>query len=74
MKEKIKIPEDAKVSATIGIGPRDDGEGFGITATLKVHIPGMDHEEAKKLAHKADIVCPYSHAVKGNIHKEIEVV
>jgi len=73
-KEKIKIPEDAKVSATIGIGPRDDGEGFGITATLKVHIPGMDHEEAKKLAHKADIVCPYSHAVKGNIHKEIEVV
>ncbi|MDE8350102.1 MAG: organic hydroperoxide resistance protein [Acidocella sp.] len=72
--EKVKIPEDTTVHTTIGIGPRDDGTGFGITATLKVHIPGMDHETAHKLVHKADIVCPYSHAVRGNIHKEVEVV
>jgi Ohr subfamily peroxiredoxin len=72
--EKVKIPEDATVNTTIGIGPRDDGTGFGITATLKVHIPGMDRAQAEKLVHKADIVCPYSHAVKGNIHKEVEVV
>jgi organic hydroperoxide reductase OsmC/OhrA len=34
----------------------------------------MDHEAAKALIHKADIVCPYSHATKGNIHKELEAV
>ena len=70
----MKIPEDATVNTTIGIGPRDDGTGFGITAVLKVHVPGMDHEQAKALVHKADIVCPYSHATKGNISKELEVV
>ena len=32
-KEKVKIPDDAKVSADIGIGPRDDGQGFGGQST-----------------------------------------
>ena len=41
-KEKVKIPDDAKVSADIGIGPRDDGQGFGITAKLTVSVPGLD--------------------------------
>jgi len=72
--EKVKIPEDATVNTTIGIGPRDDGTGFGITAVLKVHIPGLEHEAAKALVEKADIVCPYSHATRGNIAKELEVV
>ena len=70
----MKIAPETKVEADIGIGPRDDGTGFGITAVLKVHVPGMDHEQAKALVHKADIVCPYSHATKGNISKELEVV
>ena len=73
-KEHVKIAPETKVEADIGIGPRDDGTGFGITAVLKVHVPGMDHEQAKALVHKADIVCPYSHATKGNISKELEVV
>jgi Ohr subfamily peroxiredoxin len=72
--EKIKIPEDATVNTTVGIGPREDGTGFGITAVLKVHVPGMAHDAVKTLIHKADIVCPYSHATKGNISKELEVV
>jgi Ohr subfamily peroxiredoxin len=72
--EKIHVPAETTVSATIGIGPRDDGTGFGITAILKLHIPGMEKHEAEKLMHKADVVCPYSHATKGNIHKQLEVV
>ena len=44
--EKVKVPEDAKVSADVGIGPRDDGTGFGIKVALKIHIPGMDKAEA----------------------------
>jgi lipoyl-dependent peroxiredoxin len=71
---KIKIAEDTKVSADVGIGPRDDGTGFGITVALRVHIPGLDKAEAEALVQKADVVCPYSHATKGNIQKTIEVV
>ena len=66
-KEKVKIPEDAKVSADVGIGPRDDGTGFGIAVKLTISVPGVDKAVVEDLVQKADIVCPYSHATRGNI-------
>jgi osmotically inducible protein OsmC len=72
--EKVKIPEDTAVNADIGIGPRDDGKGFGITASLQVKIPGMDHAKAEELIKKAEIVCPYAHATQGNIESNFTVV
>lgn len=71
--EKTKIPEDASVAAEIGIGPRDDGKGFGISAALSVHIPGMDRAQAEDLVRKAEIVCPYAHATRGNIMSSFKV-
>lgn len=71
-KENVKIPEDAKVAADIGIGPRDDGEGFGINAKLTVTVPGVDKAVVEELVKKAHVICPYSHATKGNI--EVETV
>ena len=72
-KEKVKIPDDAKVSADIGIGARDDGQGFGITARLTVSVPGLDKAAVEDLVAKAHVVCPYSHATKGNIPVETAV-
>lgn len=72
-KEKVKIPDDAKVSADIGIGARDDGQGFGITAKLTVSVPGLDKAAVEDLVAKAHVVCPYSHATKGNIPVETTV-
>lgn len=72
-KEKVKIPDDAKVSADIGIGARDDGQGFGITAKLTVSVPGLDKATVENLVQKAHVVCPYSHATKGNIPVETTV-
>ncbi len=72
-KEKVKIPEDARVSADIGIGPRDDGQGFGITAKLTVSVPGLDKATVEDLVQKAHVVCPYSHATKGNIPVKLTV-
>lgn len=60
--KKVKIPEDTTVTATVGIGPREDGGGFGIEAKISVHIPGLDKAVAEELAQAAHIVCPYSHA------------
>jgi osmotically inducible protein OsmC len=68
-KEHVKLPEDTKVAAEIGIGPRDDGEGFGITAALTITAPGIDKAQLEALVHKAHIVCPYSNA----IHKTVDV-
>jgi Ohr subfamily peroxiredoxin len=66
-KTDVKIPAETTVSAKIGIGPRDDGQGFGIEAALTITIPGLDRATAEKLVEQAHVVCPYSHATKGNI-------
>ncbi|MDB5511503.1 MAG: uncharacterized protein JWR08_986 [Enterovirga sp.] len=72
-RDKIPVPADAKVDTAIGIGPREDGEGFGITAAVTVTLPGLDRAQAEDLVRRADIVCPYSHATKGNIEKTLTV-
>lgn len=72
-KEKVRIPDDAKVSADVGIGPRDDGEGFGIAVKLTVAVPGVDRSVVEDLVKKAHVVCPYSHATKGNINVDLAV-
>lgn len=66
-REQKKVPDDATVSADVGIGPRDDGAGFGINVALTITIPGMAKAEVEELVHEADIVCPYSHSLRGNV-------
>jgi Ohr subfamily peroxiredoxin len=70
---KTKLPDTTTVAATIGIGPRDDGTGFGIEAELDIAIPGVDRATAEALVAKAHIVCPYSHATRGNIPVTLRV-
>jgi len=47
-----KVPADASVKATVGIGPRSEG-GFGIDVQLDVSLPGVPREEAQALVEKA---------------------
>jgi len=64
-RDKIKIPADASIDATVGIGPIPTG--FGIEVELRISLPGVDREVAQALIEKAHIVCPYSNATRGNI-------
>ena len=68
-----KVPADATVTATVGIGPRAEG-GFGLEVALAVSLPGVDHAAAEDLVHKAHEVCPYSNATRGNIDVKLSVV
>ena len=68
-----KVPNDATVTATVGIGPRSEG-GFGLTAKLDVSLPGLDQAAAQQLVEEADQVCPYSNATRNNIAVELKVV
>ena len=61
------VPADATVTAEVGIGPRTDG-GFGITATLRVSLPGLDRAAAERIVERGHFICPYSNAIKGNVH------
>lgn len=69
----FKLPADATVAATVGIGPRED-KGFGLAVKLDVSIPGVEREAAEKLVAAAHEVCPYSHATRGNIPVELNVI
>lgn len=71
--QKLKLSEETQVAADVGIGPRDDGTGFGIAVTLTVTLPGLDKAEAQALVEKAHVVCPYSHATRGNIPVTLNV-
>jgi len=66
-KAGVRIPAEATVTAKIGIGPRDDQQGFGIEAALTISAPGVERDVLTKLVDQAHIVCPYSHATRGNI-------
>ncbi|OYX17048.1 MAG: organic hydroperoxide resistance protein [Sphingomonadales bacterium 32-67-7] len=68
-----RLPADASVSATVGIGPRAD-KGFGLAVTLEIALPGLDPVAAEALVAEADTVCPYSHAVRGNISVDLKIV
>lgn len=66
-KAGIRIPDDATVTGEVGFGPRDDHEGFGIEVELTINVPGVEKATVEELVQKAHIVCPYSHATRGNI-------
>lgn len=68
-----KVPADATVTATVGIGPRAEG-GFGLEVALEVALPGVPRADAEALVAKAHHVCPYSNATRNNIDVKLTVV
>ena len=68
-----KVPEDTKVTADVGIGPRSEG-GFGLDIALEISLPGLSSSEAKALVEKAHHVCPYSNATRNNVDVRLTVV
>ncbi len=70
--EKVAIPADTSIEATVGIGQIP--QGFGIEVQLAVTVPGVDRAVAQALIDKAHQVCPYSNATRGNIEVTITLV
>jgi osmotically inducible protein OsmC len=62
----------ATVTVDVGIGP--EGDSFGITADLKVAVPGKDLETVQRLADLTHDFCPYSKAIKGNVPTTVTAV
>ena len=69
--EKVTLPADTSIDATVGIGQIP--AGFGIEVQLLVKIPGMERAAAQAIVDKAHQVCPYSNATRGNIEVTITV-
>ncbi len=63
---KLHVPGDASVTATVGIGMRHDG-GFGLEIGLDIYLPGLPKEDSQRLVEAARKACPYSNATHNNI-------
>lgn len=63
----VRLPAETNVTAQVGIGARDDQQGFGLEVELAIAAPGFDRAILEQLVQKAHVVCPYSHATRGNI-------
>lgn len=62
---KLNIPAP-DVQATVGIGRNDEGN-FQLEVALVAIVDTEDAALAESLAQEAHMVCPYSHATRGNI-------
>jgi osmotically inducible protein OsmC len=71
--KKVKLSEESAVTATVGIGPREDGKGFGLDVALAITLPGVEAAQAREIVDAAHIVCPYSEATRSNLNVRISI-
>ena len=73
-KQQKKDASKAKVTCAVSIGPRDGG-GFGLAVKMRVEDKSLKQAELEALAREAhEKICPYSHATRGNVNVQLEVV
>jgi lipoyl-dependent peroxiredoxin len=64
----------AVVTTAVSIGPREGG-GFGLSVKMKVEDKSLPQAELEKLASEAhEKICPYSHATRGNVDVQFEII
>lgn len=71
LQERIRTQSTVSVAVSLYELGRLD---YQLGVEIEGHIEGVSLEEAQKLLEKADMVCPYSKAIKGNIEVKIKAV
>src|SRR5215468_1661303 len=73
-KQHKKDGTKARITCAVSIGPRDGG-GFGLAVKLRVEDTSLAQAELAALAREAhEKICPYSHATRGNVDVQLDVV
>jgi Ohr subfamily peroxiredoxin len=73
-KQHKKNAANASVTCNVSIGPRDGG-GFGLSVKMRVEDRSLPQAELAALVKEAhEKICPYSHATRGNVDVQFDVV
>jgi lipoyl-dependent peroxiredoxin len=73
-KQQKKDASKARVTTAVSIGPREGG-GFGLAVKMRVEDKSLKQTELAALVKEAhEKICPYSHATRGNVDVQFEVV
>lgn len=73
----VKMPtrqEDSVVEATVHLVGDMKKLDMSLRVNMVVKVKGLSREELEKVVRKAEEVCPYSRATRGNVDTNIEVV
>jgi Ohr subfamily peroxiredoxin len=70
--KKVTLPANTAVEIEVDLGL--SGSEYLIQARLSLIAPGISPEVATEIAHRADALCPYSKATRGNIDVVLNVV
>jgi len=72
MQMKVKLPADPVIDAEVDLCTGSDG--YSLQARLNISLAGLDPEVARKIVDGAEQTCPYSKAIRGNIHAEYNLI
>ena len=73
-KQHKKDATKAAVTCAVSIGPREGG-GFGLSVRMRIEDKTLPQAELGALVTEAhEKICPYSHATRGNVSVELEVI
>ena len=72
MEMKVKLPADPTIDAEVDLCTGSDG--YSLQARLNVSLPSLDEAIARKIVDGAEQTCPYSKAIRGNVHVEYNLV
>lgn len=67
-------PEDSVVDAAVHLVGDMKALDMGLRVDLRVRVRGLSRDEVEKVVKRAEEVCPYSRATRGNVETNIEIV
>lgn len=70
--EGVTIAADSNVTATVSLEVGDGHPALGVA--LSIDLPGLEPDDALRLAEAAEAECAYARAVRGNVPVEIRVI
>ena len=62
---------DDATGVTVRVGIGKDETSYGLTAEIIGYLPGLEQAQAEDLMAKANQVCPYSKATRGNVESRV---
>ena len=65
----VALDDATGVTVRVGIGK--DDTGYGLTTEVIGYLPGLEQAQAEDLMQKANQVCPYSKATRGNVESRV---
>lgn len=72
--DKLTLPAEPVITATVGIGANPQGVGFAIDVELQIQLEGLESATAQALVEKAHQVCPYSNATRNNVDVRLSLI